>query len=421
MSILIKSAQVLDEHSPYHLQKVNLMISEAGIIKSIGQEQPAARRIIEGHNLKVSIGWFDMRANFCDPGMEQKEDILSGCRAAAAGGFTGVALLPNTKPVVESKNEIAYLKTSAAGQLTQVYPCGAVTRSTLGEDLTEMLDMHAAGAVAFTDGEKPIWNTDILLKSLLYLQKFGGLLINKPEDPHLSAFGTMHEGPVSTSLGLKGIPRLAEELMVRRDIELLKYTGGRLHFANLSTAGSVDLVRKAKKHGLNISCDVAACNLFWDDSELSEYDTNLKVNPPLRETADIRALERGIADDYIDVIVTAHSPQDTESKRLEFDLAEFGMIGLQTFYPVVLRKSGEELFLVYLRKFTQNPRRLLGLPIPIIREGEKANITVFDPDLEWVFNESTNFSKSANSPLMGRKLKGKVIAAFNNGRFHINP
>lgn len=419
MSILIKSAQVLDEHSPFHLQKVNILISESGVIKYIGPEQPASRRVVEGHNLKVSIGWFDMRANFSDPGFEHKEDLQSGCRAAASGGFTGVALLPNTKPVVESKNEIAYLKAGSASSVTQVFPYGAVTKGTLGEDLTEMLDMHSAGAVAFTDGEKPIWNTDILLKTLLYLQKFNGLLINRPEDPHLSAFGMMHEGPMSTSLGLKGLPRLAEELMVRRDIELLKYAGGRLHFANLSTAGSVELVRKAKKHGLNVTCDVAVYNLMWDDSALADYDTNLKVNPPLREASDIRALERGISEEHIDVIVSSHSPQDTESKRLEFDHAEFGMTALQTFYPIVLRKSGEELFLVYLRKFTQNPRLLLGLPMPIIREEEKANITVFDPDQEWVFDDKTNLSKSVNSPLFGKKLRGKVIAAINNGKSYI--
>ncbi|MCL4161252.1 UNVERIFIED_CONTAM: hypothetical protein GTU68_031419, partial [Idotea baltica] len=283
----------------------------------------------------VSMGWFDMRANFNDPGYEHKEELNSGLKAAAVGGFTSVALLPNTNPCIETKNDVGYLMSKNQSSVTQIYPLGAVTKGCKGEDFTEILDMHAAGAVAFTDGENPIWNTDILLKTLQYLQKFDGLLMNRPEDTYLTAFGTMNEGITSTLLGLKGMPGLAEEIMVNRDIELLKYAGGRIHFSNVSTAHALRQIAKAKKKGLNVTCDVAAHNLIFDDSVLSDYDTNYKVNPPLRNKRDLKALERGLNSMNIDVIVTAHSPQDEESKKLEFDHADFGMLGLQTFFPTV--------------------------------------------------------------------------------------
>lgn len=295
MSILIKSATILANGSPHHNKKLNIFISDAGIIKSIGHEAPDASRVIEGKNLMVSIGWFDMRANFNDPGNEHKEDLTSGLKTAASGGFTGIALLPNTNPCIESKNEVTYLMSHNQKSVTQVYPMGAVTKGCKGEDFTEILDMQAAGAVAFTDGENPIWNTDILLKTLQYLQKFDGLLINRPEDTYLTAFGTMNEGITSTFLGLKGMPGLAEEIMIKRDIELLKYAGGRIHFANVSTEHSIKQIAKAKKNGLNVTCDVAAHNLIFEDSELSDYDTNYKVNPPLRSKRDIKALEKALS------------------------------------------------------------------------------------------------------------------------------
>lgn len=368
----------------------------------------------------VSIGWFDMRANFNDPGNEHKEDLDSGLATASAGGFTGVALVPNTNPCIESKNDVSYLMSRNISGVTQVFPLGAITKGCQGEEFTEILDMHAAGAVAFTDGENPIWNTDILLKTLQYLQKFDGLLINRPEDKYLTAFGTMNEGVVSTYLGLKGMPSLAEEIMIRRDIELLKYAGGRLHFSNISTVNAVDQIVKAKKKGLNISCDVAIHNLLYEDSMLSDYDTNYKVNPPLRSAQDIKALDKAIEKSDIDVIVSSHSPQDEESKKLEFDHADFGMLGLQTFLPNILKKVGKGHLANWLPKFTVNPRQILKLPIPKIAEGEKANITIFDPDKEWTYDESYNLSKSTNSPLLGEKLKGAIIGVVNNGRSTFN-
>ncbi len=420
MSILIKSVRILNPGSSYHNQKLNMLISDAGIIKSIGKDEPKARRVIEGKNLMVSIGWFDMRANFNDPGCEYKEDLESGLTTAAAGGFTGVALLPNTKPCIESKNEVSYLQSKNRGHVTQIYPMGAVTKACEGEDFTEILDMHAAGAVAFTDGERPIWNADILLKTLQYLQKFEGLLINKPEDKYLTAFGTMNEGVTSTFLGMKGMPGLAEDIMIQRDIELLKYAGGRIHFSNISTAHALKHVVKAKKDGLNVTCDVAAHNLIFDDTLLSDYDTNYKVNPPLRSKRDISALVKGVVSGDVDVIVSSHTPQDEESKKLEFDHADFGMLGLQTFLPIVAQKLISGDISTLLEKFTVNPRTILNLEVPKIEEGEKADLTVFDPDLNWMYNAKSNYSKSSNSPLLDQNLTGAVVGVVNNGKSFFN-
>jgi dihydroorotase len=419
MSILIKSAKILASGSSLNNKKHNIFISDAGIIKHIGKDAPPATKTVEGKNLKVSIGWFDMRANFNDPGLEHKEDLESGLQAAASGGFTGVALLPNTHPCVESKNEVSYLMSKNARNVCQAYPMGAVTKNCKGEEFTEILDMHHAGAVAFTDGENPIWNTDILHKTLLYLQKVDGLLINRPEDKHLTAFGTMNESITSTLLGMKGMPGIAEEVMVKRDLELLKYAGGKIHFANISTAAALKQIAKAKKDGLLVTCDVAAYSLLFEDSILMDYDTNYKVNPPLRSKKDINALLKGLASDDIDVLVSAHTPHDEECKKLEFDLADFGMLGLQTFLPMVLKSTGKDIEKI-LDKFTTNPRSILGLPIPEIREGEKAELTIFSTDQDWTYDEHTNLSKSVNSPWLGKKLRGAVIGVVGNGRSFIN-
>jgi len=320
---------------------------------------------------------------------------------------------------VESKNEVSYLMSKNARNVCQAYPMGAVTKNCKGEEFTEILDMHHAGAVAFTDGENPIWNTDILHKTLLYLQKIDGLLINRPEDKHLTAFGTMNEGITSTILGMKGMPGISEEVMVKRDIEILKYAGGRMHFSNISTALALKQIAQAKKEGLDVTCDVAAYNLLFEDTSVMDYDTNFKVNPPLRDKKDIRALVKGINSAEVDAIVSAHTPQDEESKKLEFDLADFGMLGLQTFLPMVLKVAGKDLEAV-LDKFTTGPRKILRIPVPEIKEGEKAELTVFDPEKEWIYDEQSNLSKSVNSPWMGKKLKGGIVGVIGNGRSFFN-
>lgn len=415
MKVLIQSAKIVSPGSPYHLKRKNVVIS-GGRITEIGDKNYSADRVIEADGMLLSIGWMDLGAFVGDPGLEHKEDLLSLTKVAAAGGFTEVVLLPNTHPAVQSKNEISYITQANATRLVQLHPMAAVTKNCKGEELTEMIDLHEAGAVAFTDGLKSLVHTDLFLKSLQYIQKFDGLLIDHPEDHWLNLFGQMHEGETSTSLGLKGMPRIAEEIAVRKNLELLEYAGGRLHFSRISTARTVDLIRSAKKKGMKVSCDVVGYQPLLDDSCLEDFDTNYKLNPPLREKSDNDALLKGLKDGTIDVLSSGHLPQDDESKLLEFDQADFGITNLQTFAAQLVQLSKwvdvEEL----IGKVTTAPRLVLQLPVPIIEVDEKANLTLFDPNREWRLDEKTNFSKSKNSPWWGQELKGKAVAVFNNNK-----
>lgn len=415
MNILIKSAEVVDKRSPWDGQKMNIYI-ENGVIKQISQQELEADQVFDADGLKVSVGWFDMWSHFADPGFEHKEDLDSGSQVAAAGGFTGVALIPNTDPVVQNKNLVSYLKSRNNNQLTQLFPMAAITLDTHGESITEMIDLHKAGAVAFTDGIKPVWNTDILLKTLLYLKKFNGLLIHKPQDRWLNLFGNMHEGINSTMLGLKGMPRLSEEIIIERDLHLLEYTGGKIHFSHISSAKSVELIRQARAVGLAVTCDVAAHQLVFDDGYLNDFDTNYKVNPPFRQQEDIDALIRGLADGTIDCIVSSHHPQDEENKKLEFDLAEFGLIGLQTVFPVINQLSAQLDLRLLIEKITVNPRNILNLDQPRLETEQPACLTLFDPEASWVLDNNTNKSKSVNSPYWQKLLKGSVVATINNNQ-----
>lgn len=415
MKILIQSAKIVSKGSPHHLKKRNILINN-GKIAEIGDKNYSADKVIDAEGMLLSIGWFDLGAYVGDPGLEHKEDISSLIKTAAAGGFTEVAVLPNTHPAVQTKNEIVYLSQGNNNRLVQIHPMANITKNSKGEELTEMIDLHQAGAVAFTDGLKSIWHTDIFLKSLQYLQKFDGLLIDHPEDNWLNLFGQMHEGIMSTSLGLKGMPRIAEEVATRKNLELLSYAGGRLHFAKISTAKTVEIIRSAKKKGMNVSCDITGFQALLDDSLLADFDTYYKVNPPLREKSDNEALIKGLKDDTIEVLTSGHLPQDDESKLLEFDQAEFGMINLQTFGSQLTSLSKWVDIEDLIAKVTEAPRRILKMEIPLIMEEEKANLTLFDPQAEWIFDQSNNFSKSKNSPFLGKKMKGKVVAVFNNSK-----
>lgn len=414
MKILIEAPQIIDPNSPFHKKQKNVLITN-GRITDIGDRNYSADKVVEASGMILSVGWFDLGAFVGDPGLEHKEDLSSIGKAAVSGGFTEIAVLPNTIPSVQTKNEIAYLKRGNENRLLQIHPLASVTRNNKGEELTEMIDLHEAGAVGFTDGLKPLWHTDILLKSLQYLQKFNGVLIDHPEDTWLNLFGQMHEGVHSTRLGLKGMPRIAEEIAVGRHLELLNYAGGRLHLSRISTAKSADLIRTAKKK-LNLSCDITSYQALLDDTLLADFDTNLKVSPPLRERSDNEALVRALKDGTIDVICSGHLPQDDESKNVEFDLAEFGIINLQTFASNLASLSRFVDMEVLIEKVTVGPREVLRLEMPKIDEDQKANLTLFDPGLVWTFNEKTNASRSKNSPWFGKELKGKAVAVFNNNK-----
>jgi dihydroorotase len=418
MKVLIKGVSIIDRNSPHHGTQVDVLVERGKLHVNPGKSAKADKTI-EAKGMYLTPGWCDMRCWLGDPGFEHKEDIQTGLDAAMAGGFTAVALLPNNDPVTQSKNDIKYLK-GANHDLVEVLPLAAVTRGTKGEELTEMIDLHTAGAAGFTDGLASIWHSDILMKCLQYLQKFDGLLINKAEDMYLTRFGVMHEGKQSTMLGMKGIPGLAEELMVMRDLELLKYAGGRLHFTTISTGRTLAMIRAARKEGLDITCDMAAYQTMFTDEDLVSFDTYLKVQPPFRENTDRKALIRGLKDDTIDVICSNHIPQDTESKILEFDLAEFGMISLQTVASNLVSLSEEVPMEKLLDKVSIRPREILKTDIPVIKTDEIANITLFDPAATWTLNDDTNLSKSVNSPFWDKPLTGQVKLVMKGSRYHFN-
>ena len=420
MKILIRAARIIDPASPFNGQTKSLLV-ENGILTRIADDMAAQAdaTIIEQPGLHVSPGWVDMRVSVPDPGYEFRETLHSVRGAAAAGGFTGIAVLPNKNPAVQTKESVGYMTNGNQSHAVQLHSIAAVTLGTHGKDMTDMIDLHHAGAVAFSDGHAPLQNPDMVLKVLQYLQPFGGLFISRPEDTLLSQFGTMHEGLAATMLGMKGIPAMAESMMVMRDLRLLAYTGGKIHFSCLSSAESVELIRQAKKQGLQVTCDMAAHQIAFTDNDLMGFDTHLKTNPPFRSQADIDALWMGLADGTIDAIVSDHHPLDAEVKNLEFDLADFGLIGLETAFAVVCTHNKTLPPDKIVSFFSTKPRQILGLPDLKIAESQPANLTLFNPETEWVFDETHIRSKSRNTPFIGRKLKGKVIGIVNQNQMQM--
>ncbi len=416
MKVLLQAATIYNPQSEYHLQQQHILF-EDGIITYIGPDLQQADETVAVEGLCVSAGWVDMHAFVGDPGLEYKEDLDSLAAAAAAGGFTEVVCLPNVEPVVQSKGAVSYIRSRAQQLPVTLLPAAAITVDAKGKDLTEMIDLHQAGAVAFTDGTNPLQGADILLKALQYVQLFDGLLMNKPEHTRLTEHGQMHEGEASTRLGMKGIPSLAEEVMVTRDLQLLAYTGGRMHFSLLSTAAAIAAVRQAKADGLDVTCDVASYQAAFTDETILPFDTNYKVAPPFRSQSDVEAIKEGLQDGTIDALVSAHMPHDTEAKKLEFDLADFGMINLETAFAVANTTLGDALSVEKLvEKFSAGPRRILRLQEPCVAVGEAANLTLFHPGLTWTPTAASTKSKSKNSPFYGQELKGKVIGTIHKGR-----
>jgi len=417
MGLLIKNAKVVDPGSPFNGKTVDVLIEE-GIIQSVAKNiEQKGVTVYQAENLHLSPGWFDLQVSLRDPGFEYKEDLNSGTRAAAFGGFTAIACLPSTKPPIHTKSEVEYV-INKVRQLKKngvdVYPIGALSHQLEGVDMAELYDMHLSGAVGFTDGKKTDSNAGLLLRGSLYAKNFNSLILTFCNEKSLSEGGKMNEGPMSTSLGLKGIPALAEEIMVARNIAIAEYTESRIHIASVSTAKSVDLVRKAKSRKLNISASVNAYNLVMDDSLLAGFDTNYKVNPPLRSKSDLEALKKGLTDGTIDCITSDHSPEDAENKELEFDNAASGMIGLETLFALLNTHLGKSLSLdEMVEKIAINPRKLLNLEVPVIEPGAKANLTLFDPKMEWEFSKKHIHSKSKNTPLIGAAFKGKALGIYN--------
>ncbi|GIV34366.1 MAG: dihydroorotase [Chitinophagales bacterium] len=423
MNLFIRSARILDPTSSYHLQTRDIVI-EKGVITRIGSRlhNTYGYREITSPGLCVSPGWVDLFAFLGDPGYEHKEDLFTGIAAAASGGFTTVCCMPNTRPPLHSKTEVEYVINKCRNTVVEVKPIGAVSRNCEGTQITEIYDMYEAGAVAFSDGIQSCISAGLTLRALLYIKPFDGLFISHPDDQSIRGSGLVNEGATSTMMGIPGIPAIAEELMVLRDLFLAEYAGSRIHFAYVSSPGSLEHIRKAKAKGLRVSCAVAPYNLLLDESAALEFDTNYKVLPPLKTQKDIKALVKGIQDGVIDVLSSMHIPQDTESKKVEFDLAEFGMTGLETAYAVANTAccgliSDERI----VQMLAITPRTILNLPVPTIKKGNHANLTVFDNSLKWVFEEKNIRSKSRNTPFLGREFTGKVLAVVNNNQLFQNP
>lgn len=415
MDVLIKNVQIINPGGAHPGKRKDILIRN-GKIGSIGEglDLEGVPKL-EGKGLRVSPGWMDMGVQAGDPGFEHREDLQSAGAAAAAGGFTAIACQPNTAPALHSKSEVLYILQNTRSQLVGFYPIGAVSVDCAGKDITEMIDMHTAGALAFSDGKKPLQNGGLMLRALQYVKAFGGLVINQPLDRQVGGNGQVHEGEVSTALGLPGIPAIAEELMVRRDLHLLEYAGSRLHLANLSTAGAVQMVREAKEKGLNVTASVAVMNLAFDDAAVSGFEANYKLMPPLRGPEDREALKAGVLDGTIDAISANHVPLEEELKKKEFSYAEFGASGLEVLYSVCTGYLGgwltEELL---VEKLALGPRRIFGLPVPRIEVGQPANLTVFNPEQQWVYSRDEVRSKSFNSPFLGKELSGRAVAVIHN-------
>lgn len=410
MKILIREAKIIDPKSPFHNQVVDVKINN-GTIEKIGNNLPSDDyKEIKATNLHLSQGWFESSVSLGEPGFEDRETIQNGLNVAAKSGFTGIALQPNTFPILDNQSQIHFVKQKAINLATDLFPIGALTKNSEGTDLAELFDMKNAGAIAFGDYSKSLSNANLVKIGLQYVQDFDGLMIAFCQDEKIKGSGVVNEGIVSTRLGLKGIPNLAEELIVARNLFLLEYTGGKLHIPTISTAKSVALIREAKARGLKVTCSVAVHNLVISEEKLDGFDTRFKVAPPLRTEKDRIKLISGVLDNTIDVITSDHNPIDIEHKKMEFDLAKNGTIGLESAFGALLPVLPLEKI---IEKLTF-ARSIFKIDSNEITEGNLANITLFSTDDEWIFGKENILSKSKNSAFLGTKMKGKVIGIYNN-------
>lgn len=422
-ALIIQSVKVIFPTSEHHNKIVDVSIID-GKIEAISTdlthifEKEKTIKVIDGSNQFLAPAFFDLNVNFGEPGLETKEDMTSGCNAAKAGGFSGLALQPNTVPALHSRSEISLIKSLNRESIVDVYPVGAISKDRKGEVLAELYDMQLNGAIAFSDGDKSLQQASLMSRALLYTKGFNGLILTYSDDTTISDKTKMNEGVVSTGLGMKGNPNLAEEVMISRDLFLAEYNNSKIHFSTISTAGSVNLIREAKAKGIKVTSDVAVHHLVLTDEKVESFDSNFKVKPPLRTEADRLALLEGLKDGTIDAIVSQHTPHEIEYKDVEFEHAEFGITGLQTALPLLL-KTGLS-YDILIEKLSFNPRNILSLELPLFEVGAKANLVLFNPNEKWIFDEKSNLSKSINNPYFNTELIGKVTLLINNNQLYIS-
>lgn len=416
MNLLLKNATILESQNAFHNQQVDIEITD-GIISKIGKNLSTKEgyQIIEKENLHVSQGWLDTSVVFGEPGFETTETIENGLKVAAKSGFTSVFLHSNTNPAIDNQAVIQFVKNKAQNCVTNLQVVGSLTKNSEGTDLAELFDMKNAGAVAFGDYKKSMTNANLLKIAFQYVENFDGILFVQPMNKEIKGKGFVNEGEVSTKLGLKGIPAMAEEIEIERNIALLEYTNGKLHIPTITTKKSVELIAKAQAKGLQITCGVSVNNLVLNDEELVDFNSNTKIYPPLRTETDRKALVDGVLNNVISVITSDHCPVNIEQKQLEYDLADYGSIGLESAFGALQTVLPTE---VIIEKFTSK-KSYFNVENNTISEGNKADITLFNPTGDWTFTKENILSFSKNSIMIGKEMKGKVYGIITNNKIEI--
>lgn len=420
MTILLRQVKIADTQSPFNGLVKDILLKDHSIISITDHYKGEADQIIDNPGTIVSPGFVDLFVHFCDPGMEHRETFATGAAAAMNGGFTTVFAIPNTNPVIDNKSQVSYIKQNSQALPIHIYPIGALSKKLEGKELAEMIDMHTNGAVAFSDGLHPVQNTLLFLKALQYVKAFDGVAIQMPIDKSLGSLGLMNEGILSTKLGLPGIPAIAEELIISRDIELLRYTKSKLHITGVSTAKGLGMISEAKKEGLQLTCSVTPYHLFFSEEDLHDYDTLLKVFPPLRTKLDQKALLAAVENGTIDCISSHHMPQDWDGKTIEFENAKPGIASIETSFAAVHHLLPSLSLEKLTALFSTNARSIFNLPAASIIEGGEAELTLFSTSLQTCMTAKESKSKSANSPFWDKKLSGKIIGTIAKGHKNSN-
>ncbi|MEY2828565.1 MAG: hypothetical protein RIQ33_423 [Bacteroidota bacterium] len=420
MNILIKQVTITDPNSTFHQSTKDILIKDGVIVQIEETINNDTATLISHSNLHISPGFFDIGTNIGDPGFENREDFDSAMKAASAGGFTGIAVLPNNQPITDSKSQIEYLKNKTKNAIVDVFALGSITPKAKGETLAELYDMHHAGAIGFTDGLNALQHAGVLLRALQYVLPFNGLILQQPNDEHLSEQGLMNEGETAVNMGSFSIPAIAEATMVQRDLYLTEYANSKIHFFNITTPESIELVKKAKQKGVKVTAGISSIYTLFNDEHLQDFDTNFKVMPPLRNKHQIEAIKNAIADGAIDVLCSWHQPRDTEEKVVEFDHALFGAINLQTCFSAAITSLTNCNLEKIITMMSIHPRKILGLSIPTIAIHQTSNFVLYCPEDEYIFEEKNIHSKSKNSPFIQQRLKGKIVGTINNNQLQLN-